>query len=532
MGGQNLTQEGTVLGTFQYMAPEQLEGKEADARTDVFAFGAVLYEMATGKKAFEGKSQASLIASILTADPDPVSTIQPMAPPALDRVVKTCLAKDPEDRWQSAHDIGSELAWIAQAGSQAGVAAPVVTSRRRRDRLTWGVVGALAGAAAAALATWALLRGASSAGRPVTHVAIALPPSETLVVDNFSSIAISPDGWQVVYVARKGEARQLFRRSLDAAEATPIAGTEGAFTPFFSPDGRWVGFWADGKVKKVSLAGGTPVPVCSLAQPLLGGAWGPDDTILYPEKWAGGLLRVPASGGSGAPLTKPALKGEDRGHLWPEILPDGKAVLFTVFTGGSLDDYAIAVRSLTTGEQKVLIRGGTFGRYAATGHILYARGGALFAVPFDAKRLVVTGAPYPVAQGVALNTNGAGFAVSRGGTLLYVPGGFEQQNRALYWVDRKGTASPISRTRRPYDSPRLSPDGKRLAVVVEAETYDIWVLDVERDSLARFSFGKDDTSPIWSPDGKRIVFDSSQAGPYNLYAKSLRRKRFRAAPDR
>jgi Tol biopolymer transport system component len=522
MGSPNLTQEGTILGTFQYMAPEQLEGREADSRSDIFAFGAVLYEMATGKKAFEGKSQASLIASILTADPAPVSTVQPMTPLALDRVVKTCLAKDPEDRWQSAHDIGSELQWIAQGGSQAGgVAAPVAASRRRRDRVSWGVAGAAGGAVLAALLTWALVRSARAAAPAVTHAAIALPASESLVLDGYMSLAISPDGSRVVYLARIGDARQLFVRSLGQVEATPLNGTVGARSPFFSSDGQWVGFWADGRLQKVALAGGTPVTIASVPEPLFGGAWGADDTIVHPKNFTGGLVRVPASGGPSQPVTKPDLKGEDRGHIWPDILPGGKAVLFTVFTGGSLDDYAIAVRSLATGEQKTLVRGGTCGRYVASGHIVYGRGNVLFAVPFDVEKLAVTGAPYPVAQGVMLNTNGgAEFAVSRTGTLVFVPGGLLEPDRALMWVDRKGAATPMSKTRKPFSVPAISPDGKRVAVLVEAATYDIWVLDVERDSLTRFSFGKDDNNPVWSPDGRQIAYNSSQAGPTDIFSRA------------
>src|SRR6185295_6607815 len=250
-------------------------------------------------------------------------------------------------------------------------------------------------------------------------------------------------GRRVVYVGRRADKRQLFLRSLDSAAAVPIAGTEGAYTPFFSPDGQWVGFWAEDKIRKVSLAGGAPITVCDcgVSYPLLGGAWGADDTIVFPQRWSRALFRVPAAGGTPQPVTQVTLKDQDRGHIWPEFLPDGKSILFTIFTGGSSEEYLIAVESLATGQRKVLIKGGTFGRYAASGHILYTRGGTLFAVPFDAAKLEVRGAAYPVAEGISQNTNGAaGYALSKNGTLLYATGGMALPERSLVWVDRQGTA--------------------------------------------------------------------------------------------
>jgi Tol biopolymer transport system component len=518
-GAAPLTEKGTILGTFQYMAPEQLEGKEADARSDIFAFGAVLYEMATGQKAFSGTSQASLISSIMKEEPEPISAVQPMTPPALDRVVRTCLAKDPDERWQNAGDLKNELKWIA-GGSQFGAPAVAAAPVSRLGRWIPAALGAAAGAAVAALVGWALWPGPQSAVRATIHAAVALPAAQTLVLDTNCSVAISPDGRQIAYLARQGDARQLFVRSLSTGDVKALSGTDRARMPFFSPDGRWVGFWSDGKIQKVALAGGAPVPVVSISRPPAGAAWGSDDSIVYPESWGGGLVRVPASGGTATALTKPALKGSDRGHLWPDLLPDGKAVLFTVFTGGSVDDYEIAAQTLATGERKTLIKGGTAGRYVASGHIVYARGGSLFAMTFDEKRLAVSGAPFLVAQDVALNTNGGGeFAVSRSGTLVSVPGGLLQPQRALVWADRKGNLIAASQARRPFGQPAISPDGKRLCATVMAATYDLWMLDLDRDTLTRFSFGKDDGNPIWSPDGRKVAYQSSQAGTYDIWVR-------------
>src|SRR5262245_6337564 len=518
---QGLTQEGTILGTFQYMAPEQLEGKEADARTDIFALGAVLYEMATGRKAFEGKSQASLITSIMSSQPPSISAIQPMAPPALDRVAQVCLAKDPEDRWQSAHDVASELKWIAEGGSQAGIPAPVASRRRVRERLVWALGGVLLGALAAALAAWAWVRNAAPERRPGAHVSLTLPAAEQVALRATHVLAFSPDGSRIVYVGKPGTSRQLYVRPIDRFTASPIPGTEGAENPFFSPDGQWIGFFADGKLKKISLGGGPPAILCD-SLGALGGSWGPDDTILFAPQFTSGIWKISAKGGEPQRLTAPDPGRKERAQIWPRILPGGKSALLTIWTGRSWDEARIAVVDLATGRRRTLLEGGTDAHYSPTGHIVYERGGSLLAVPFDAKRLEITGPLVTVLSDVLSGAmNGEShFDFSEEGSLAYLPGGVRAIDRTLVWVDRHGAAVPLSETKKPFAGPALAPDGRRLAVTLEGATFDIWVYEIERGTLTRLSFGGDDYDGTWSPDGKRIAWSSSRGGRPNLFWRS------------
>ena len=363
----NLTAEGTILGTLQYMAPEQLEGKEADSRTDIFAFGAVVYEMATGKKAFEGKSQASLIAAIMQSEPRPMAELQPMTPELLDKVLKKSLEKEPDERWQSASDLMTGLKWVVEGGSQPDVPVPVVSRRRNRERLAWGLVSLFVGVLVTLVVVWNLIP--PPMPRPVSRFAMELPPDQRLSYSGRHQVAFSPDGQYLVYVANS----QLYLRAIDQLESTPIRGTQegGGRSPFFSPDGQWVGFYAADQLKKASISGGAPVILCEAYNPF-GVSWGIDGNILLgqgPE----GIFRVPAAGGTKElVITMDATKGES-GH-GPQLLPDGKTVLFTLRSGdGTWNEAQIVVQSLETGERKVLINGGTDARYLPTGHLVYAQ---------------------------------------------------------------------------------------------------------------------------------------------------------------
>jgi Tol biopolymer transport system component/predicted Ser/Thr protein kinase len=521
--GQKLTAEGTLLGTFQYMAPEQLEGHEADARTDIFALGAVVYEMATGRPAFSGKTKASLIASILSSEPKSIVELAPMTPPALDRAVKTCLAKDPDERWQNARDLANELKWIAEGGSQIGVPALAAARRRVRER-SWIVATAVLAISTIALGV-AYFRARPAWPAPqVRRLAVALPADQRLVLADHPALALSPDGTRVVYVAESSGAVQLYLRSMDRLEALPLAGTEGASSPFFSPDGQWIGFFADGKLNKVSVQGGPPVTLCD-APENRGATWGPDDAIVFTPATTVGLSRVSAAGGPTQVLTTPDTAQGERTYRWPEILPGGKAVVFTIGSLRSPDYYLdakLAVLSLDTGKVTVLPVAGSNAHYAPSGHLVFASQGGLFVVPFDAKRLEVTGAANSVLEGVmlAIGTGAAHYSLSRTGSLIYVPGKPLGASYPLAWLTRKGTSQPLPAPPRPYQDPHLSPDGKRLAVAVRGgRNQDVWVYEIARNTLTRLTFEGSNRAPLWTPDGKRIAYASERGPNFGIYWK-------------
>jgi eukaryotic-like serine/threonine-protein kinase len=516
-----LTAQGTIVGTLQYMAPEQLEGKEADARTDIFAFGVVVYEMATGKKAFEGKSQASLIAKILETDPPPMSSLQPMTPPALDRVVKRCLAKEPDERCQSAKDLTDELKWIAESGPQSTsqMSAPVKGIRALGRRpIMVGLGTLLLGAAIASLAIWNLRP--SPSPQPVTRTVINLPPGQQLAgLDAGPAVALSLDGTHLAYVAIQGGTQQLYLRAMDSLEAKPIPGTEGAVSSFFSPDGQWLGFFAGGKLKKISVSGGAALTLGDAATPR-GASWGSQGMIAFAPSTNIALLQVSDAGGTPQPLTS-FEKGE-ASHRWPEFLPGGKAVLFATqtSTAANLTNSEVAVQLLGTGERRNLIQAGIYPRYAPSGHLVYAQGGILMAVPFDPQRLAARGAAVPVVEGVLQSafTGAAQYGFSATGSLVYVPGGIQGFQSRLVWVSRNGAEQHLAAPAHAYMSPRLSPDGRRVAVGIIAQETQVWLYDLSRDTLTRLTFeGNVNQYPAWTPDGKRIAFSSNKEGPQNLF---------------
>ncbi|HEY8132938.1 MAG TPA: protein kinase, partial [Thermoanaerobaculia bacterium] len=513
-----LTAEGMIVGTLNYMAPEQLEGRGVDARSDIFALGALLYEMAAGKRAFQGNSKASLIASILTAEPQPISAIQPMTPVAFDRVVRTCLQKDPDDRWQSAHDIATELRWITES-------APLRVSRHPQQA-AWAIAALLAVVTAIVLMR---SRGQVSAVR-LMRFAINPPVGAAF---NFSGrdagpVIVSPNGNRVAFVATSADgAKQLYVRNIDAVVAQPLLGTAGASYPFWSADSDNLGFFADGKLKRVAATGGAVTTLCDAATGR-GGTWNGEGTILFAPNQYDALYRVPASGGEPAGVTKLDTANQQLSHRWPSFLPDGHHFVYLQFSsemarGGS---QAIYIGSLEEPHSTLVLRANSGAIYVDPGYLLYALEGNLMALPFDSKRLRVAGDPFPIAERVQVykNTASGVFSASNSGVLAYQEAGSPPISH-LTWYDRHGNV--VGTIGRPddYEDPRLSPDGRRIAVTrrdPDTGISNIWLYDVASNAPTRFSYVPTfDHIPTWSTDSKRIVFDSNRNGAADIYLKAF-----------
>ena len=513
---QPLTAVGTVIGTYQYMSPEQLEGKEIDARTDIFALGAVLYEMATGQRAFAGATQASLIGAIMHETPSPASAIQPMTPPAFDRVIQTCLAKDPEERWQTAHDVKLQLQWIAEGGSVVGLPAPVAARRKSRERLAWAV-SAIAGLAAVLFAAGFFLRAPVTPQQTRFEIA---PPADLATV---GSPRISPDGRSLVFrgVDSNGNV-QLWLRPMDSVEARPIAGTEGARDdgrPMWSPDSRHVAFFVGGKLKKVPVAGG-PAQTISDADGA-DGSWSTSGEILYDGQATAPLMRVSAAGG----IAKPEVSLEDLEGVnsvgWPEFLPDGKQFLYL---GGTPDNESqVMIQSLDSDEARVLTTSDSRVQYVEPGYLVYVLNGMLVAHPFDAAAGALTGEPVPLADSIGVSAVGlADFSASHNGSLAYRGG--QTGARKLLWRDRAGRELGQVGEPAEYRTTALSPNGQHVAVTVvdsDGANIDLWIHDLDRGVGSRFTFDPAfDGTPIWSPDGSRVLFGSGRGeGGTALYSK-------------
>jgi Tol biopolymer transport system component len=512
----DLTAEGMILGTIQYMAPEQLEGKGADSRTDIFALGLVLYEMTTGKKAFTGKSHASLIAAILSSEPQPISSIQPMAPPALERVVKSCLAKDPEDRWHTTHDVMIELKWIGEASSQTASAVIPVTKKKRYQWMPW-IVSSLLLLSLLATLPFAIRYFQKKGADRSTLLFDITPPEKT---EFGYALAISPDGRSLAFIASSEGKSQLWLRKFNSALARPLAGTEDATFPFWSPDSRFIAFFADAKLKKIDVSGGSPQTLCAVSTEPRGGTWSEEGVILFTPSPGEGLFQISASGGKITQVTKLNESKNESSHRWPYFLPGGKKFLYYVRNAMTLKG-TIYVESLDSHESKALFASDSRAIYSRSGHLLFVQEQTLVAQPFSIVNLQTEGPSFLVDDSVKSIGEGGATAyspisISDNDLLLYKSGGITPITQ-LMWLDRKGTKIESIGPEGRLDEPALSPDGKHIVLNNEdpkdGKRY-VWLLEVNRGIFSRFTFHQGDGTAIWSPDGTRIVFSSLQKGTY------------------
>ena len=509
-----MTQEGTIVGTFQYMSPEQVEGKELDGRSDIFSFGAVLYETLTGQRAFPGKSQLSVASAILEREPAPISSIKPMTPPALDHTIRRCLAKEPEGRWQTARDLALELKWIAAGAPQPAL--PAMRSNRERRIWISAVVALLLALAAVYFRT--------APDHPQTTWASILAPENTRIAYFTGPVTLSHDGRKLAFVATTSAGQDVvWVRSLDALKAQALSGTEGASFPFWSGDDRSIGFFAEGKLKTIEAAGGPVVTLCD-ATSARGGTWNQSGVILFALTWSG-IFRVASSGGTPAEITKLDGSHGELTHRWPYFLPDGRHFFYLAanFLRGSMEVASVYLGSLDSKDAKFLFQARSNAAYTS-GYVLYVRDRMLMAQGFDEKQLELRGQPLPIAGQVQYDEliwRGV-FSGSPNGILAY-QGENTGANSRMIMFDRAG--KEVKTIGPPGDliAHKISPNGQRLAVGVldpSVGNYKLWVYDVFREKETRLTFGPDRVScPLWAPDGNALVYAANKRGPYDIFEK-------------
>ncbi len=520
-----MTEQGTIIGTFQYMSPEQIEGKGLDGRSDIFSLGAVLYEMLTGQRAFQGKSQISVASAILEKEPVPISEIKPMTPPVLDHAIRRCLAKDPEERLQTARDLALELKWIAESGSQAGIPTSTMRIKSGRERLAWIFVVAMA--LVASVLAFEFFDKPSPQAQVVRSM-ILPPEGGSFIFDGPNGGAfLSPDGRSVAFIARVGKVTQLWVRPLDSFEARALPGTEDTSFAFWSPDSRNLGFFAQGKLKRIAVAGGSPRALCD-ADSNRGASWGRTDVIIF-ARVRGEIQRIPASGGTPQRITTLDLVRNEGTHRWPSFLPDGNHFLFMAADLGAVTPENVFYLGSLDGKGSRILFHGSSPIFYALGHVVYLADRVLMARAFNVDKLDFTGEAFSVAEGVqsdSLFSNGI-FSVSENGLLLYQQGK-GSGTRSLLLFDRTGKRlGGLGETAR-NSAPRLSPDGRNLTydlISTNSGKTELWMLNIgsgNRTRLASDPLNLLSHSSAWSPDGTRLAYSSFlQNGNRAIFIKAV-----------
>lgn len=518
-----LTDEGTILGTVQYMAPEQLEGKEADTRTDIFALGQVLYEMATGERTFKGDSKGQIMAAILSSEPPPISSVQPLAPPALDHVIKKCLQKDPDERWQSAHDVGSELKWISEQTSPTF--APALKARRKiSPRIPWVLAALFLMTALASILVLYRLKGSIKEHRLLKF---SILPEQGTTLNLTGAIAISPDGKHLAFsgVSQNGQTT-LFVRSLDSMQSKRLPGTDDAAFPFWSADSAFIGFFAQGKLKKIDILGGPPQTLCESSAGR-GGTWNKDGVILFSPGLGEGLYRISGAGGTVSPVTTLEAEREEATHRFPNFLPDGDH-FFYLSRSVKPENTGIFLGSLSSPKSaKRILADESVCYYSDPGYILFMREGNVVAQQFDLSNFQTKGEGVPVAEGVYFEpSSGNGFLTNSSDGILVYATSSGNQYQQFAWFDRQGKQLDTLGEPGILGDPWFSPDETKLAHysfrTAASGKPDIWITDLKQRTSTRFTFNPaNEFTPVWSPDGSRIAFSSNRTGSYSLCEKSL-----------
>ena len=519
------TQAGMILGTAAYMSPEQAKGRAADKRSDVWAFGCVLYELLTGKRAFGGDDVSETLASVLKDSVD-LSRLPATTPANVRVIIEKCLSRDRSTRLpdiSTARFLLDDGATLAPGRMAPAHAAPSSSLSRGIGWTAALVVTAMAITAAATY--WLASKPAVETSAAATHVSINFPEGDSLAVapDSAMNFALSPDGRRVVFAGVSGGVSKLYDRGLDADLTKAIPGTEGASLPFFSPNGRSIGFFAQDKLKKVALGGGTVETLADAKSPR-GGSWGDDGFVYFTTTNVSPIFRVSETGGAATAVTKLKPEQGEISHRWPQVLPGGKGLLFSIWTGPGPDEKWIAVQSLPAGDHQVVIKGGTSGRYLSPGYLLYTRDDDLFVVPMNASTLTVDKAT-PVTVPVRVlgaAREGSDIAVSQAGAFAYLPAAPARLERRLVWLDEKGATTEIPLPHKLYEQLAISPDGRTAVVQVQGASIELWLLNLERYTLTPFvTTGGSSQAPVWTPDGRHIIYRATRNGVRNLYWKSV-----------